>query len=313
MGLPRRKKTRLKMLMMIASSSIMVASLATATMAWYSVSVNISVSSSTITIRTPFQYYFYAYNENGFSIKTAAGAAVDTPASTDVFTKGNGYKTPTLDLDDIRNYTEVDALRYLGINSDQQTASNKQTDFVNALTEVSGLWPGYKMSFAIRATGLASDDAPQLKITALDPGEANSASLKRKTTATGNPYVYMAQAIQIYAKSASTFEKATTNPPKINSNDNPIGADTNWWSTSIALGEAAAQGGGDGKDDSVVGEWWYFWTIEFSNDTSTFYSLKSSTETNGVTTETYAKDPDGDSNAYQGLEFKITTMTLQND
>ena len=313
MGLPRRKKTRLKMLMMIASSSIMVASLATATMAWYSVSVNISVSSSTITIRTPFQYYFYAYKENGFSIKTSAGGAVTTPASTDVFTKGNGYKTTTAShLYDLAYYTEVDALRYLGIDADQQTA------FVDALTEVSGLWPGYKMSFAIKATGLASDDAPRLKITALDPGKAEfdtnndkTVDLKRvsSTNTDTDKAIYMAQAIQIYAKSAATFQAATTNTTAINT----IGADTNWWSTPINLGGAATSGGGDGNNGSVSGEWWYFWTIEFSNDDSTFYGTPTFNTTEGVTTETYAKSTSGDSNAYQGLEFKINTMTLQNN
>ena len=176
------------------------------------------------------------------------------------------------------------------------------------------------MSFAIKATGLASDDAPRLKITALNPGKAEfdtnddeTVDLKRvSSTNTGTDNaIYMAQAIKIYAHSAPTFRAAVEGAEAINEND--IGADTNWWSTPINLGGAATPGGGNGNNGSVSGVWWYFWTIEFSNDASTFYSLSSSTKTDGVTTETYEKSTSGDSNAYQGLEFKINTMTLQND
>ena len=319
MGLPRRRKTRLKLLAMAALSAVMVTSLATATMAWYSVTVNISVTSSTVTIRTPFQYYFYAYEGNGFTItESPEGAAKDS------FTSGSGYKTPLelKPLNDIRSYTEVDALRYLGVNQ------QKENDFITALTTVTGLWPGYKMSFAIKATGLQSDDAPQLKSTAITLGSAEGAHGRYHNDGSGTKPIYMANAITIYAKSAATLAAACTSPADVTPSD--------WrWSDStkelpetedIDFGNAATPGGGSGTDGSVAGEWWYFYTIEFddtfachytfvgsgdghNNSTEASSNAESTTEKNYYKLDTSA----GNSNCFQGLTFSITTMTLQND
>ena len=279
---------------MIFCCSSVIAAMATSTMAWYAAESSITVdpSSSSVTIRTPFQYYLYAYNDNGFDLNGATPAACygtgySTTTAANLYTV-NGSDVPTY-------YTEVDQI-------------NHTSDERGYLTNCHGLWPGYQMSFAIKVTAMStSDDAPKLKITGVTPG----ASATKKSTAAGNPFIKLAEAIEIKAGGGATLQAAvgaaaaknytgTKNDAGDEGAGDPIAITSNWWDVSespLVLGSC-----------SGVASYWFFYNIKFSNATSTFYSYSSK----DASYEYYAKGS-GNSSVYEGLTFSIYSMALEND
>lgn len=93
---------------------------------------------------------------------------------------------------------------------------------------------------------------------------------------------------------------------------------------SLSLSDKFSQGGQGGSDVSIglsntselqVGEKAIiFFTLEFSNDSSTFYSYHSSSTTtiDDITTSiyNYEKDINGSSNVYQKMSFVIDTLSI---
>lgn len=308
MAMGRRAKNRLKMFGLIFCCSSVIAALATSTMAWYAAESSITVdpSSSSVTIRTPFQYHLYAYKGNRFPTGNGWTSATyeDDP--------GSGYVTPnayysleTVTITDgvmaVPGYEEVNALKYY---------SNKtqQGKYVAALTNASGIWPSYKLSFAIYVTGLdGKTDQPALTIKTIT--NENTAKFDKKRYLYGGETletpIYISEAIVIRAGVGATLSEAYGNKAV---KDKPSG-----WSSgdtdTLQLGIAAA------KQTS----YWYYYEIEFSDAQSTYYlpcTEKGATRTTpDIVGANYYKpqhDKTGNSSVYEGLTFSITSMTLEN-
>ena len=312
MKLPRSKKARRRMFGLIFLYSGIILSLGTSTMAWYSVqaNVNIDVESASITIKTPFQYHFYAFNDNGFDV---------SDSEPNNWTPGTGYKTaPINKLNGTAggnfsdNYTEINEL--VG----GQTVSKNGN--ARALTTVSGLWPGYSMSFAIKAEGLETGtggDHPVLKIhkkanaedTAhINPGSGAGKTPGRYVKNTSTP-IYFAEAIQISAWSGATLSSLNDDDlfEIVNDdeeNSKPV-AD-NWWSGNGSIGLGSAT--------NHSGTYWWVFTVTFVDIDKTWYSFDSNSDGRDY----YVKYSGSGSTAgfnsscYEGLTFELGEMTLKN-
>ena len=308
MKMPRRKKTRLKMGLMIGISALSIGALAASTMAWYSVTASITVNSSTISIRTALQYHFYAYNGNGFTyqydetnpIYLPGSGYSGTPASGELNPADNAVTTKYTEVNELADYDHREAIK-------------------TALTTVSGMWPGYKMSFAIRVDGLqytdsSNRDEPQLKLISanIEKGIANGASygyisgtankpLRRIGAADATNYITMANAMKISAGSGSTLANAVSSSTaaySANVNYQNYTGDTitsNWYGADRILGTA--------YPTSNNSSWWYFFTVEFSNDNTTYYTYNNA----GY----YSASTSGNSSCYEGLPFGLGTMDLK--
>ena len=306
MYIPRRRKARLKMGLMIAISSLSIGALAASTMAWYSVNTSITVNSSTVSIRTALQYHFYAYKDNGFNVNGNDHTA---------WRSGSGYKdtTPANRYGALATYyTEVDELAHYQ-NRDARDA------YINALTKVAGLWPGYKMSFAVRIDGLQSADQPSLKLISanIKKGIADGSDVigvtRHTVSAESSTYITMADAIMITAGSGDELQAAVQAADRVangyeitpgtnyrnysvdvvDENTVIVDIDENWYTQDRILGTAA---------NTPKTSWWYFFTVEFCNDSSTYY-IDHSTY--------YEKNTSGNSSCYEGLPFALGTMDLK--
>ena len=307
MYIPRRRKARLKMGLMIAISSLSIGALAASTMAWYSVNTSITVNSSTVSIRTALQYHFYAFNGNGFNVEGNDPEA---------WRSGSGYNQSDLanfslinEVNDVpADYKEVDELAQY---------NNRKDDYITALTKVSGLWPGYKMSFAVRVDGLQEDDNPSLDIVKdnINPGQASG--LGKDKNESRKPHgedrcIFMAEAIIISGGSGASLSAAVSASSAKNIAFDNSGKSVMWWSKEVdALSGQSANDPritiGDASGRNGASKWWYFFTVEFSNSSNTYYSPNSKSGT----IEYYEKNSEGNSSCYEGLSFALGTMDLK--
>lgn len=275
--------------LMIGISALTIGALAASTMAWYSVSASITVNSSTVSIRTALQYKFYAYGTGNGT--TGNGFVYDKANHT--YTAGSGYSGTPSDLNDISKYKEVDEL------DDYEYAAQLK----DALTRVSGLWPGYKMSFAVKVEGLLTSDTVSLT---LFNNRMNANSPASTTKKIGDTQISMKKAIKLTAGSGSDLATAISN-----GNTETTGLSYRNYDNSGQLANWDATDGthvfGTAAPTAQITSWWWFFTIEFSDDNWAHYE-KTSTVGDW---EIYSQSNSGNSNCFQGLTFNLGTMDLK--
>ena len=306
---------------MIGLSALLVVAMGTTTMAWYSVQTSISVQSSSVSIRTALQYEFYAFRGNGFTdgLTNYAAYAPGSGYSSAPTTIGvSTYQLNPLDANVEDHYCKIDALKFIDGTNDGKA---HQDAYYDALTSVSGLWPGYKMSFAIRIDGLQEGDNPALDIIKANiiPGVADGTAIpntnptaywpNRPTNTDG--HVTMAEAITIDAGTGATLSAAVTAATAINHASQV--PNTEWWDSghlasdgNIGTESRITIGNANGRNPQQNTSWWYFFTIGFSNAQGTYYTYNSGTGYYGS-----KGDDGGNSSCYEGLPFKLGVMELK--
>lgn len=278
----RAKERKIKMLLMIGFAVLSTSSLAVASYAWFTSNTTSTATFTQLKVDTGLIYTFYAYNGN--------------------FAGGNPANNVT-------GFTESHPTGTFASNYTEITESNQ-----SKCTTFNGMWPGQKLSFAIHLQNITTDyigvDVNSFTSTYDSVSQVKIPDVEAVKT------VDMAWAIDLYATSttASTdyisfIEDETLGGTLDDNIDIDIGTtvDSTVRSTTRHI-----------ITNSSVSttELYVFYTVVFSNDPETYLVRTDSTFEDiepASQTPTHYYIPhstQGDSNAYIGLGFCISQLTI---
>ncbi len=253
---------------------------------------------------TSFLYLTYAW----FTFKREAGiTAMTIQASGDIsyelkyFTKNygsngtpSGYQSPDVALQpsDVVTVDDYDT-QFLPISEDPYL-NGIQTVIINAQ------YPSLRYTYALEVTGdFAIDKTVYLRLT--DYVAVPSTTFYNGTT---NTAINLAQAINVYGTAvdgngnvttgANSFVTSTSQTDRFNQTASAGPSDINLAQDILDFDEVPA--------DKIV----FFFTIEYSNAPSTYYSYSYTSNNHDY----YFSDVEGTSNVYKNLSFSITELSV---
>jgi len=254
---------------------------------------------------TSFLYLTYAW----FSFKREAGVtAMTVQASGDIsyelkyFTKNyssngtpNGYQSPDVALSP-SDIVTVD-------NYDTQFLPISEDPYLNGIQTViiTAQYPSLRFTYALEVTGdFAIDKTVFLRLT--DYVAVPSTTFYNATT---NTPINLAQAINVYSTAvdgnsgnitagANSFVTSTSQTDRFNQTASSGPSNINLAQDVLDFDEVPA--------DKII----FFFTIEFSNAPSTYYSYSYTSSGHDY----YFSDVEGTSNVYKNLSFSITELSV---
>lgn len=167
--------------------------------------------------------------------------------------------------------------------------------------------PGYRVTFALEITSLPSGADHNVTFTMLDYLSPAHEEFFRYDGASGQP-IYLAEAINIYTDTmvVSSSDTDTTITSFVNNFiTDTTPSDLFDASTSTILLDTSPVVDASNDDSLVI----FFFTIEFSNTSDTFYKFHSISNGNVF----FTKDTTGNSNVYKGLAFVIDEIMVRKE
>lgn len=273
----KKAQTRLKIIGATATAIFSLASVFTGTYAWFASNNSVSATGMQISIKAPDSVEFEMYYLESFT---------DTSSNT----KDGNYNTTTG--------------FYSGYEVEYEDATFTEIDFEHPSNpsplSIDHLWPAHKLTFAIVVT---SGNASTFTLSDWSEGEGNEAADAAMTNA--NQYVRLSWAIDMYGKAYSVAKTNNIANDIASAFENSYYSDTKtdvftYSETNLANVPPTAKDPievvGNLPSNSATNETIVFFTIEFSNSNSTFYSYNK-------TTGYYEKNTAGNSNCYENLSL----------
>lgn len=288
-----KMKTRLKIIGATATAVFSLASVFTGTYAWFASNNTVTASGATIQVVAPEQLEYDIYYLSSFTDENSATKPGNYNAATGLF---SGYQTAY----------ENAAFTQISFSEGQVTNSPNPLN-------ISALWPAHKLTFAFVITQSAMS---KLTITDWGEGEGNEAANAAKVNV--SQYVRLSWAIDIYGEAynvtstGNVLNDISTGYASYFA-DNQVTDVFNYSESELANLPPNAKDPIDVVDsveENEAGEITIvYFSIEFSNDTSTFYKFNEST---GYYDHYVSGDTTGfNSNCYEGLSLTSLVFSIQ--
>lgn len=271
------KKLKINLAITLLSAAISLTSFLYLTYAWFTFKREAGITAMTIQASGDISYELKYFTKNYSSLGTP-----------------NGYQSPDVALSpsDVVTVDNYDT-QFLPISEDPYL-NGIQTVIINAQ------YPSLRFTYALEVTGdFSIDKTVFLRLT--DYVAVPSTTFYNGTT---NAAINLAQAINIYSTAvdgngdvtagANTFVTATNQTDRFVQTASSGPSD-------ITLAQDVLDFDEDPQDKVV-----FFFTIEFSNASSTYYSYSHTTSGHDY----YYSDVEGNSNVYKGLSFSITELSV---